>query len=231
MIQADTCYVPRGPHRGKVGGQQAKESTHAKRHRAAGDTQRFDSTDPEAVFQYMRRTVSSAAPLEGRRNIIRTADRRVRRRWLQASLRSDFVLHHAVVELKRVIGRRRRIDRTFEVSATNSSGKRRLTQMVTMNLVTLEHLLSENRRDFLLVASRHATPDAATASGGAWDAVAAKPRAWSKNSTCGPISCGRGLTHWQPSLPRCDALRVRFSRRMPAGQTAKLPMLVDNYTS
>ncbi len=54
MIQADTCYVPRGPHRGKVGGQQAKESTHAKRHRAAGDTQRFDSTDPEAVFQYMR---------------------------------------------------------------------------------------------------------------------------------------------------------------------------------
>ncbi len=31
--------------------------------------------------------------------------------------------------------------------------------MVTMNLVTLEHLLSENRRDFLLVASRHATPE------------------------------------------------------------------------
>ena len=42
----------------------------------------------------------------------------------------------------------------MEVAAADSQAKRRLSRMLSMNVSTLEHLLADNRRDFLIAASR-----------------------------------------------------------------------------
>ena len=76
-----------------------------------------------------------------------------RRRWSRAILTNDFVMEMAVIELRLVTVHRRRLDRTLEVAATDTVAKRRLDRMLMLHLPTLEHLLAQNRKDFLIVAS------------------------------------------------------------------------------
>ncbi len=158
MIQAEANYRSAAPQRGREGERRALGQPHDATTPAKwnADSQRFDGADPEAVFQYMHEL--SRLPLLTRKQEISLARRiaTYRRRWLRTSLVSDYILTRAVKELRCVVHRERRIDRTLEVSAADSPAKRQLSQMLTMNLATLEHLLVENRCDFFVAASRHA---------------------------------------------------------------------------
>jgi RNA polymerase primary sigma factor len=69
-------------------------------------------------------------------------------------LASDYVLRGAVALLKQIRDGQLRIDRTVEVSVTNTAEKKRILQRLPPNLKTVEHLLSQNRRDFQLALSR-----------------------------------------------------------------------------
>ncbi len=63
-------------------------------------------------------------------------------------LASDFVLQGAVQLLERVRDGSLRLDRTIEVSVTNTAEKKRILKRLGPNLATLSKLLRENQRDF-----------------------------------------------------------------------------------
>ncbi|NIP85241.1 MAG: hypothetical protein GTO03_06660, partial [Planctomycetales bacterium] len=69
-------------------------------------------------------------------------------------LASDYVLRGAVDLLRQVRDGQLRIDRTIEVSVTNTAEKKRILRRLTPNLKTIEHLLAQNRRDFRVALSR-----------------------------------------------------------------------------
>ncbi len=71
-----------------------------------------------------------------------------RRRFRISMLASDFVLQGAVVALEKVRDGQLRLDRTIEVSVTNTAEKKRIMQRLVPNLVTLRRLLVENHRDY-----------------------------------------------------------------------------------
>ena len=63
-------------------------------------------------------------------------------------LATDFILHGAVLALQQVFDGQLRLDRTIEVSVTNTSAKRDIMRRLGPNLKTLRHILACNRRDF-----------------------------------------------------------------------------------
>ncbi|MEM9658176.1 MAG: sigma-70 factor domain-containing protein, partial [Planctomycetota bacterium] len=67
---------------------------------------------------------------------------------------SDFVLHAAVELLQRVADGSLRLDRTIEISVTNTAEKKRVMKRIGPNLTTARQLLEQNRADFLIAASR-----------------------------------------------------------------------------
>jgi len=67
---------------------------------------------------------------------------------------SDFILQGAVVSLEKVRDGELRLDRTIEVSVTNTAEKKRIMKRLVPNLVTLRRLLVENHSDFRLAISR-----------------------------------------------------------------------------
>jgi RNA polymerase primary sigma factor len=69
-------------------------------------------------------------------------------------LASDYLLQGAAALLRKVRDGQLRLDRTIEVSVTNTIEKRNILKRLDPNLKTLEHLLSQNRRDFALAISR-----------------------------------------------------------------------------
>jgi RND family efflux transporter MFP subunit len=69
-------------------------------------------------------------------------------------LASDFVLHGALNLLEKVRDGQLRLDRTIEVSVTNTAEKKRILRRLTPNLVTLVHLLKQNRADFYIAIKR-----------------------------------------------------------------------------
>ncbi|MDH3719300.1 MAG: sigma-70 family RNA polymerase sigma factor [Planctomycetota bacterium] len=71
-------------------------------------------------------------------------------------LASDYVLRGAVDLLKQVRDGKLRIDRTIEVSVTNTAEKKRILLRVTPNLKTIQYLLSQNRKDFQVAMSKTA---------------------------------------------------------------------------
>ena len=77
-----------------------------------------------------------------------------RRRYRHSMLATDYVLEGAVAALEKVRDGELRLDRTIEVSVTNTTEKRNIMRRLGPNLVTLRHLLAENRRDFLIAISR-----------------------------------------------------------------------------
>ncbi len=77
-----------------------------------------------------------------------------RRSFRISMLASDFILQGAVVLLEKVGNGELRLDRTIEVSVTNTAEKKRIMQRLVPNLKTLRRLLVENHQDFRVAISR-----------------------------------------------------------------------------
>jgi RNA polymerase primary sigma factor len=72
-------------------------------------------------------------------------------------LATDYVLQGAVEALEKVRDGELRLDRTIEVSVTNTTEKKRIMKRISPNLATLRHLLIQNYRDFRISVSRRRT--------------------------------------------------------------------------
>ncbi len=80
---------------------------------------------------------------------------RCRRRYRNHMIATDYVLEGAVEALEKVQQGKLRLDRTIEVSVTNTAEKKRLLKKLGPNLATLKHLLQENNRDFHVAVNRN----------------------------------------------------------------------------
>ncbi|MBB75433.1 MAG: RNA polymerase subunit sigma-70 [Planctomycetaceae bacterium] len=77
-----------------------------------------------------------------------------RTKYRQSILATDYVLEGAVKALEQVRDGKLRLDRTIEVSVTNTSEKKKIMKRLVPNLITLRHLLRQNYRDFHLAINR-----------------------------------------------------------------------------
>ncbi|ADB16828.1 RNA polymerase, sigma 70 subunit, RpoD subfamily [Pirellula staleyi DSM 6068] len=77
-----------------------------------------------------------------------------RLKFRHSMLATDYVLQGAVELLERVRDGQLRLDRTIEVSVTNTSEKKRIMKRIWPNLSTLRHLLSANIADYNISISR-----------------------------------------------------------------------------
>ena len=75
-------------------------------------------------------------------------------RFRHSMLATDYMLQAAVATLEKVQSGELRLDRTIEVSVTNTAEKKRTLKRLTPNLRTLKHLLLQNHADFRIAASR-----------------------------------------------------------------------------
>lgn len=80
-----------------------------------------------------------------------------RTRFRRLLLGNDFVLQGAVELLEKVAAGELRLDRTIEISVTNTSEKKRTLKRLGPNVRTIKHLLQLNRADFCIVVSRKRT--------------------------------------------------------------------------
>jgi len=69
-------------------------------------------------------------------------------------LSTDYMLHGAVAALEQVRDGTLRLDRTIEVSVTNTKEKKNIMRRLGPNLVTLRHLLKENQSDYYTAINR-----------------------------------------------------------------------------
>ncbi len=79
---------------------------------------------------------------------------RWRRQFRNTLLANDFVMAGAVQLLKRVHAGTLRLDRTIEVSVTNTGEKKRLLKRLGPNLATLDHIEKVKRRLFRVAMSK-----------------------------------------------------------------------------
>jgi RNA polymerase primary sigma factor len=77
-----------------------------------------------------------------------------RRRFRRTMLCSDYVLHAAAELLSKVADGSLRLDRTIEISVTNTSEKKRILKRIGPNLITIRHLLAQNQVDFRIALNR-----------------------------------------------------------------------------
>ncbi len=85
-----------------------------------------------------------------------TAARKIeatRTRFRHSMLATDFVLQAAVNALEKVRDGELRLDRTVEVSVTNTAEKKRIMKRIPPNVKTLRRMLVENQRDFRIAVS------------------------------------------------------------------------------
>jgi len=87
--------------------------------------------------------ISSAKSIEGTRT-----------RYRHSMLATDYVLQGAAEALEKVMKGQLRLDRTIEVSVTNTTEKKRIMKRIGPNLQTLRHLLKQNHRDYRLAVSK-----------------------------------------------------------------------------
>ena len=87
--------------------------------------------------------IESAKAIESSRTLYR-----------HSMLATDYVLEGAVSALEQVRDGKLRLDRTIEVSVTNTKEKKNIMRRLVPNLKTLRRLLLENHRDFRLAVSR-----------------------------------------------------------------------------
>ncbi|QEG34876.1 RNA polymerase sigma factor RpoD/SigA [Bythopirellula goksoeyrii] len=80
-----------------------------------------------------------------------------RTRFRRSLMGNDFMLHGAVDLLQKVYDGNLRLDRTIEISVTNTAEKKRILKRIGPNLVTIRHLLSQNQKDFRIAVNRRAT--------------------------------------------------------------------------
>ncbi len=82
-----------------------------------------------------------------------------RLRFRHSMLANDFILQGALQALQQVRDGQLRLDRTIEVSVTNTTAKRDIMRRLGPNVETLRHLLRSNERDFLIaISKRYARP-------------------------------------------------------------------------
>ncbi len=74
-------------------------------------------------------------------------------------LASDYLLRAAVDLLVKVRDGKLRLDRTIEISVTNTAEKRNILKRLGPNLKTIEHLLSLNHPDYRLAISKTVKPE------------------------------------------------------------------------
>ncbi len=82
-----------------------------------------------------------------------------RRRFRRTLLANDFVIAGAIELLERVQAGTLRLDRTIEVSVTNTREKKRLLKRIGPNLVTLKRIEQEKRRLFRVAMSKSMADD------------------------------------------------------------------------
>ena len=82
-----------------------------------------------------------------------------RTRFRNTMLATDYILRGAVALLERVQKGRLRLDRTVEVSVTNTTEKERIMSVMGPNLDTLHKLLERNKLDFAIAISKSAPKD------------------------------------------------------------------------
>jgi RNA polymerase primary sigma factor len=79
-----------------------------------------------------------------------------RRRFRRTMMCSDFMLYAAVELLQKVADGTLRLDRTIEISVTNTSEKKRILKRIAPNLATARQLLLMNRVDYRFAVNRRA---------------------------------------------------------------------------
>ena len=117
------------------------------------DDASVDATD-DPVRMYLMQM--GAIPLLNRAEEISSAKtiEKTRRRYRHSMLATDFVLQGAVDALEKVRDGKLRLDRTIEVSVTNTTEKKRIMKRIGPNIATLRHLLQANHKDFRAAISK-----------------------------------------------------------------------------
>jgi RNA polymerase primary sigma factor len=95
-------------------------------------------------------------PMLSRADEIRSARRieQTRRRFRNLMLANDYMLHGAVELLEKVQAGELRLDRTIEISVTNTAEKKRTIKRLGPNLETIRHLLRLNQLDYRIAVDR-----------------------------------------------------------------------------
>lgn len=111
-----------------------------------------DSTD-DPVRMYLMQM--GQIPLLNRAEEIASAKEieRTRTLYRHTMLATDYVLQGACETLEKVHRCQLRLDRTIEVSVTNTAEKKKIMKRLGPNLVTLRHLLVQNHRDYRIAIS------------------------------------------------------------------------------
>ena len=79
---------------------------------------------------------------------------RTRDRYRHSMLATDFMLQGALKLLQQVRDKQLRLDRTIEVSVTNASEKKAIMKRIVPNVKTIQHLLGQNRSDYLTAINK-----------------------------------------------------------------------------
>ena len=87
--------------------------------------------------------INAAKSIEASRTCFRTS-----------LLTSDFVLQGAVIALEKVRDGELRLDRTIEVSVTNTTEKKRILKQLVPNVITLRKMLLQNHHDYRIAIQK-----------------------------------------------------------------------------
>ncbi len=111
-----------------------------------------DTDDPVRMYLMQMGQI----PLLNREEEIRSAKaiEAARTSYRHAMLATDYVLEGAASALEQVRDGKLRLDRTIEVSVTNTKEKKNIMRRLGPNLATLRALLMQNHRDFRIAVSR-----------------------------------------------------------------------------
>ncbi|WP_391483919.1 sigma-70 family RNA polymerase sigma factor [Adhaeretor mobilis] len=83
-----------------------------------------------------------------------------RQKFRRTMLCNDYMLHGAAELLQKVANGELRLDRTIEISVTNTAEKKRILKRIGPNLQTIRELLAQNQTDYRLALST-SKPDSA----------------------------------------------------------------------
>ena len=117
-----------------------------------GSTSENNTDDPIRMYLMQMGEI----PLLTRPQEIASAEQieQTRTRYRHSMLATDYVLESAVAALEKVYAGELRLDRTIEVSVTNTTEKKNIMKRLGPNLKTLKHLLKQNYRDFHISISK-----------------------------------------------------------------------------
>ena len=123
-------------------------------HDPHGDDQDVVDATDDPVRMYLMQM--GQIPLLNRAEEIASAKEieRTRCRFRHSMLATDYVLQGAVEFLEKVRDGQLRLDRTIEVSVTNTSEKKRIMKRIWPNVATLKQLLKLNHHDYRVAVSK-----------------------------------------------------------------------------